>query len=139
MMQLLGFNVITGQLSVQFGSNPVVLIEVPIEDGAYLAGDALLAYLKGFAPQTSPRTEQPANADAVTAMCTPVSKPEYTETYSQKRAREYPNFLIYLDGVVKGDVAQQQAYIDECLAIKARYPKELVSDSVLRARLGQGT
>lgn len=44
-------------------------------------------------------------------------------TYAQKRALEYPNFHDYLDGIVKGDQAQVQAYIDACLAVKAKYPK----------------
>jgi hypothetical protein len=40
-----------------------------------------------------------------------------------KRAAEYPPMADYLDGIVKGDQAQVQAYIDACLAIKAKYPK----------------
>jgi len=43
--------------------------------------------------------------------------------YQRKRAVEYPNFADYLDGIVKGDTAQVQAYIDACLAVKAKYPK----------------
>lgn len=43
--------------------------------------------------------------------------------YKFKRAAEYPDFKDYLDGVVKGDQAQIKAYIDACLAIKAKYPK----------------
>jgi len=30
----------------------------------------------------------------------------------------------YLDGIVKGDAAQVQAYIDACLAVKVLYPKQ---------------
>jgi hypothetical protein len=44
-------------------------------------------------------------------------------TYAEKRAAAYPSFLDYIDGVVKGDQMQVQAYIDACLAIKAKYPK----------------
>lgn len=44
--------------------------------------------------------------------------------YQQQRAVEYPPVTDYLDGVVKGDQAQVQAYIDACLAVKAKYPKE---------------
>ena len=40
-----------------------------------------------------------------------------------KRAVEYPPIADYLDGVVKGDIAQQQAYIDACRAVKAKYHK----------------
>ena len=43
--------------------------------------------------------------------------------YIAKRAAEYPPVTNYLDAVVKGDTAQQQAYIDACLAVKAKYPK----------------
>ena len=41
-----------------------------------------------------------------------------------KRANEYPDFKEYLDGIVKGDNAQIQKYINDCLAVKAKYPKE---------------
>jgi hypothetical protein len=40
------------------------------------------------------------------------------------RANEYPDFKEYLDGIVKGDDAQIQKYINDCLAVKAKYPKE---------------
>ena len=43
--------------------------------------------------------------------------------YIAKRAAEYPTITDYIDGVVKGDQAQIQAYIDACLAVKARHPK----------------
>jgi hypothetical protein len=46
-----------------------------------------------------------------------------SEAYKEKRASEYPAFTDYLDGVVKGDQAQIQAYIDACQAIKNKYPK----------------
>ena len=43
--------------------------------------------------------------------------------YIAKRAAEYPNPAEYLDGVVKGDQAQIDKYIADCLAVKARHPK----------------
>ena len=43
--------------------------------------------------------------------------------YQRLRAPEYPDFKEYLDGLVKGDTEQIQAYIDACLAVKAKYPK----------------
>lgn len=43
--------------------------------------------------------------------------------YQRDRAAEYPPITDYLDGVVKGDQAQVQAYIAACLAVKAKYPK----------------
>ena len=43
--------------------------------------------------------------------------------YKAQRAAEYPSMADYMDGIVKGDAAQVQAYIDACLAVKAKYPK----------------
>jgi len=43
--------------------------------------------------------------------------------YIEKRASEYPPITDYLDGVVKGDQAQIDKYIADCLAVKAKYPK----------------
>ena len=43
--------------------------------------------------------------------------------YQQKRVTEYPPMADYLDGIVKGDDTQVQKYIDDCLAVKAKYPK----------------
>lgn len=47
---------------------------------------------------------------------------EATE-YQRLRAAEYPDFKEYLDGIVKGDEAQVQAYIEACKAVKEKYPK----------------
>jgi hypothetical protein len=43
--------------------------------------------------------------------------------YIAKRAAEYPPITEYLDGIVKGDQAQIDKYIADCLAVKAKYPK----------------
>lgn len=43
--------------------------------------------------------------------------------YKMQRMLEYPDIRDYIDGVVKGDNAQVQAYIDKCNAVKAKYPK----------------
>jgi hypothetical protein len=43
--------------------------------------------------------------------------------YQRQRAAEYPPMADYIDGIVKGDQSQVQAYIDACLAVKAKYPK----------------
>jgi hypothetical protein len=54
-------------------------------------------------------------------------KPEEKEivklTYQELRAKEYPSMCDYLDGIVKGDTAQVQKYIDDCKAVKLKYPK----------------
>jgi len=43
--------------------------------------------------------------------------------YIAKRAAEYPPMTDYLDAIVKGDQAQIDKYIADCLAVKAKYPK----------------
>jgi len=43
--------------------------------------------------------------------------------YIAKRQAEYPSFIDYLDGVVKGDQAQIDKYVADCQAVKAKYPK----------------
>jgi hypothetical protein len=43
--------------------------------------------------------------------------------YIAKRALEFPPITDYIDGVVKGDQAQIDKYIADCLAVKAKYPK----------------
>jgi len=49
---------------------------------------------------------------------------EWEDTeYQRLRAKEYPDVKEYLDGLVKGDTEQMQAYINQCLAVKAKYPK----------------
>jgi tRNA A37 N6-isopentenylltransferase MiaA len=43
--------------------------------------------------------------------------------YQRNRAAEYPSVNDYLDGIVKGDQAQIDAYIAACQAVKTKYPK----------------
>lgn len=47
---------------------------------------------------------------------------EVTE-YQRLRKSEYPPITDYIDGVVKGDQAQIDKYIADCLTVKAKYPK----------------
>ena len=54
---------------------------------------------------------------------------EWEDTeYQRLREKEYPDVKEYLDGLVKGDTEQMQAYIDACLAVKAKYPKTEVNE-----------
>lgn len=45
------------------------------------------------------------------------------DAYKIAREKEYPDFREYLDGIVKGDQAQIDAYIAACQAVKNKYPK----------------
>jgi hypothetical protein len=47
----------------------------------------------------------------------------YSAQYQRDRAAEYPPMADYLDGIVKGDQAQIDAYIAACQAVKSKYPK----------------
>ena len=70
-------------------------------------------------PSTAPVTDTQIDAEIARLQA------EYdSKEYQRKRALEYPDFKDYLDGIVKGDTAQVQAYIDACNAVKAKYPKE---------------
>lgn len=71
-----------------------------IEDIAYDANDNVIQYDK----------------DAVAAYVA-------SHAYIAKRQAEYPPMVDYLDAIVKGNTAQQEAYIAACLAVKAKYPK----------------
>jgi hypothetical protein len=44
-------------------------------------------------------------------------------SYADKRLVEYPPMADYLDGVVKGDQKQIDAYIAACLKVKEKHPK----------------
>ena len=48
---------------------------------------------------------------------------EARKTYADKRKAEYPPMEDYLDGIVKGDQAQVDKYISDCLLVKEKYPK----------------
>jgi hypothetical protein len=66
---------------------------------------------------------QITDEEAATILATIQAAIEVAKTYAQKRAAEYPPMTDYLDGVVKGDQAQIDKYIADCLAVKAKYPK----------------
>jgi tRNA A37 N6-isopentenylltransferase MiaA len=65
---------------------------------------------------------QPTEAE-ITAEVARLQAEHEAKEYQRQRAAEYPDFRDYLDGVVKGDQAQIDAYIAACLAVKAKYPK----------------
>lgn len=69
--------------------------------------------------------EKPTEAEINAEVARLQAEYEATE-YQRQRAVEYPPMTDYLDGVVKGDQAQIDKYIADCLAIKAKYPKPTV-------------
>ena len=71
-------------------------------------------------PQCTPITDEEADTIRVAEQAASFA----ALTYAQKRQSEYPPMTDYLDGVAKGDQAQIDKYIADCLAVKAKYPKE---------------
>jgi len=70
-------------------------------------------------PQCKPITDEEAES-----IRTATQAAEFSAlSYAEKRVTEYPPITDYLDGVVKGDQAQIDKYIADCLAVKAKYPK----------------
>lgn len=136
-MKYIAFARETGQLLVDF-SGVTFSLDVPIEDGAFITGEALRAYVEGFAPAVNvPRAlalaSGPSGAESIEAQCETVFSNE--PTYAQLRAQAYPAVTEYLDAVVKGDEAQLQAYVQACLAVKERYPKPPELDDFQKRRL----
>lgn len=46
-----------------------------------------------------------------------------THLTMQRRKDAYPPITDYIDGLVKGDQAQIDKYIEDCLAVKESFPK----------------
>lgn len=69
-------------------------------------------------PAVAPVTDEQIDAEILR-----LEQEHASKEYQRHRAAEYPDFRDYLDGIVKGDQAQIQAYVDACLAVKAKYPK----------------
>ena len=68
--------------------------------------------------------------EAISTYCASVKAARDTQAkaisaiqYQRDRAQAYPPITDYLDGVVKGDQAQIDAYIAACKAVKDKYPK----------------
>ena len=63
-------------------------------------------------------------SDAVIKEANDALQAEYdSQAYSRARTNEYPDYRDYLDAIVKGDDTQKQKYIDDCKAVKLKYPK----------------
>jgi hypothetical protein len=83
------------------------------------AGDDPAVWL----PQCTSITDEEAESLRIAQEAAELVSYMATLNYAQKRQSEYPPFTDYLDGVAKGDQAQIDKYIADCLAVKAKYPK----------------
>jgi hypothetical protein len=93
--------------------------EVDFKNEVRLQDDGNGVYIKEWNLDIVQPTEAQLNALEAQA-----NEIERLNIVKANRANEYPNFKEYLDGIVKGDNAQIQKYINDCLAVKAKYPKE---------------
>ena len=85
-------------------------------------GCQFIAEASGITRWDSPDLEQPSESD-IQAEIVKLQAEYDSQSYSRARANEYPDYRDYLDAIVKGDEAQKQKYIDDCLAVKAKYKK----------------
>jgi hypothetical protein len=92
--------------------------EVDFRTEVRLQDDGNGAYIKEWNLDIAQPTE--AQLNALESQATEV---ERLNLLKSNRANEYPDFKEYLDGIVKGDQAQIDKYIADCLAVKAKYPK----------------
>ena len=87
----------------------------------YKAPDNSLHFLDDSAFESMLPAGSVQITDAEAATISAINAPVLT--YAQKRVAEYPPMADYIDGIVKGDQAQVDAYVAACLAVKAKYPK----------------
>ena len=93
--------------------------EVDFLKDVRLQDDGNGAYIKEWNLDIAKPTDAQLNA-----LESQANEVERLNLVKANRANEYPDFKEYLDGIVKGDNAQVQKYINDCLAVKAKYPKE---------------
>jgi hypothetical protein len=93
--------------------------EVDFRTEVKLQDDGNGAYIKEWNLDIAQPTEAQFNA-----LESQANEVERLNLIKSNRAKEYPDFKDYLDGIVKGDQAQIDKYIADCLAVKAKYPKE---------------
>lgn len=94
---------------------PVILTECPIVQPGFVADGCRFEYTNGVVTQQWVVRER--TGQEVAALL------QHESAYQRLRAAEYPPIADYIDGIVKGDQAQVQAYINACLVVKAKYPK----------------
>jgi hypothetical protein len=92
--------------------------EVDFRNEVRLQDDGNGAYIKEWNLDIPKPTM--AQLDTFEAQANEVEKLNLVKS---NRAKKYPDFREYLDGIVKGDQAQIDKYIADCLAVKAKYPK----------------
>jgi hypothetical protein len=94
--------------------------QIILGPSAYKPDDTYVEYVE-ILNLTRPYTRVTVDIAMVDGKC--VKTVTSVSDYRIQREMEYPPMADYLDGVVKGDQAQINAYIAACKAVKAKYPK----------------
>ena len=115
-MKVYNYSAITGAFTYEEEADPDPLIE-----GRWL----IPACATTIAPPSASADEIVAFSESIQEWV--IIKPT-PPPYFVLRAREYPSFIEYIDGVVKNDYDQINKYISKCLAVKAKYPKPGIID-----------
>ena len=93
--------------------------EIDFRNEVILQDDGNGAYIKEWNLDIDKPTDVQLNALEAQA-----NEVERLNQIRENRAKEYPDFKEYLDGIVKGNQAQIDKYIADCLSVKAKYPKD---------------
>ena len=68
-------------------------------------------------------TEVVLDEDCIAEALAVIMKVAAATEYQRLRAVAYPDYREFLDGIVKDDRVQIDAYREKCLEVKARFPK----------------
>lgn len=131
-LKVIRFDALAGCVEVDAGG-VMHSIVVPKQGGRYISPEALLQYIH-LMVTPAPVIEIEGAAE-IHALCEQRS-PELS-SYRELRKASYPDIGEYMDAVVKGDGDAIERYRQQCLEVKAMYPKPepvLVSDEVLASR-----
>ncbi len=74
-------------------------------------------------PTPTEMADWPARLAGLAEENTPAPYTSPATDYKQQRAAEYPPIADYLDAVVKNDQVVIVKYIEDCNAVKLKYPK----------------
>lgn len=66
---------------------------------------------------------EPPTKEEVDIEANKIKEEQEKNKYKELRRQEYPDFMEYLDGIVKGDDEQIKRYINACIEVKKKYPK----------------
>jgi hypothetical protein len=92
------------------------------EDVVEVSEEEYSALMEGHS-STSSEIHSDENGNPILVPIVIEEPPTPELTYADLRRAEYPPIADYIDGVVKGNQAQIDTYIEACLAVKVKYPK----------------